>query len=108
MIFHVYRIRVRDNGLIVGMVEDVEEPASLAVAPEHGLLVTLLERLLEHVGSPHEKADRACFDDSSWVAFRLAELLPLDNRVRQEMLQLDVAYARLERLLAAIADLQDA
>lgn len=104
--FHVDRIRVRDNGLIVGMVEDANEPAALPVAPEHGLLVTLLERLLEHVGSPHERADRACFDDSSWVAFRLAELLPVDNRVRQEMLQLDEAHARLERLLAAIADLQ--
>lgn len=105
--FHVDRIRVRDNGLIVGMVQDAEEPPSLPVAPEHGLLATLLERLLEHVGGPHERADRSCFDDSSWVAFRLAELLPVDNQVRQEILQVNNAHARMERILTAIADLQN-
>lgn len=104
--FRVERTRVRDNGLVVGSVRSVPEPQSTPVAPEHGLLVTLLERLLEQAGGRHERADRACFDDSAWVAWRLAELLPIDNHIRQELLQLHDPHARLERVLEAVAELQ--
>jgi uncharacterized protein len=104
--FHAEHTRVRDNGLVVGSVRPVPEPGREPVAPEHGLLVTLLEKLLEQAGGPHERAERACFDDSRWVGYRLAELLPIDNHVRQQLLQLHDAHARLERLLEAVAELQ--
>lgn len=104
--FHVERIRVRDNGLVVGQVRAVPEAVREPVAPEHGLLVTLLEKLLEQAGGCHERADRACFDDSAWVAWRLAELLPIENQIRQEILQLHEPHARLQRILSAVAELQ--
>jgi len=104
--FHVEQTRVRDNGLVVGVVRDVAEAAGPPVAPEHGLLVTLLESLMEQAGGRHASAERALFDDSAWVAWRLAELLPIDNLVRQELLQLHDAHARLERILLAVAELQ--
>ena len=44
------------------------------------------------------------FEDAAWVAWRLAELLPLTMPTRQELLQFDNPHARLQRLLEEIAD----
>ena len=100
--FHCRRVRVRDNGLqtaeIDWLPDDVREP----VRPEHGLLVTLLERLLEQAGGEHARAEKACFDDAAWVGWRLAELLPLQDPQRQALLQLDDPHQRLDRLLALL------
>jgi uncharacterized protein len=37
-------------------------------------------------------------DDAAWVGYRLAEVLPLDARVKQELLEINDAGARLSRL----------
>ena len=49
----------------------------LELPPEYSLLGTILERLFEKSGSEFAKASRACYDNASWVGFRLAEALPL-------------------------------
>jgi Lon protease-like protein len=43
------------------------------------------------------------FDDAAWVGWRLAELLPLHDAQRQELLQLDDPHARLDRILALVS-----
>lgn len=78
--FQATTTRVRDNGLVHGDVRFWPDEPVVPVPPEHGLLATILERLLEQVGGAHAKADRARLDDASWVGFRLAELLPLRSR----------------------------
>ncbi|MCB1559748.1 MAG: LON peptidase substrate-binding domain-containing protein [Xanthomonadales bacterium] len=111
--FHVRRTRLRDNGLIVGDVEwCLAEHADEPLRPQHGLLATLLSRLLEadaeEAGS--EKAgsgdaapipgfDPQRLDDPVWVGFRMAERLPLEPNERQALLQMDDPHARLDRLL---------
>ena len=104
--FHVLRSRVRDNGLIVGTVETLPEPPPEPVAPEHGLLATLVERLVDRFGGVHAKADRRRFDDAAWVGYRLAEMLPFTTAERQEFLQCDDAYARLTRIVQRLPRLQ--
>lgn len=104
--FHVRRTRLRDTGLIIGEVEQVVGFEPEPVAPEHGLLAQLLERLLEHVGGPHADAPKAQFDDAHWVGFRLAELLPFEPRERQALLEMDAARARLDRILEALPQFQ--
>lgn len=104
--FHVRRTRVRDNGLIVADVDPLEEPDGHVVRPEHALLVMLLDHLLEQFGGPHAKAPRACFDEAGWVGFRLAELLPLTDDDRQELLQYDDPHRRLDRIVRRLPELR--
>jgi Lon protease-like protein len=96
--FRVATSRVRDNGLAHGAVRFWPAEATVPVPPDCGLLVTILERLLERVGGLHAKSPRASLDDSSWVGFRLAELLPIGNDDRQHLLQMTDPVVRLRQL----------
>jgi Lon protease-like protein len=99
--FRVERTRVRDNGLLVGEVAWREADPSVPLQPQHALLATLLERILEKAGG--DVAGDVHFDDAAWVGWRLAEILPLGDRQRQALLQEDDPHMRLEQLLHLIA-----
>lgn len=98
--FHARSVRVRDDGLQVADVEwrgpDVDAP----LRPEHALLATVLERVLERVKDADAVHRQMRLDDAAWVGWRLAELLPLEAMQRQALLQEDDPHARLDRLLA--------
>ena len=96
--FQVATTRVRDNGLVHGEVRFWPDEPQVQVPPEHALLATILERLLQQVGGAFARADRACLDDASWVGFRLAELLPLAQPEKQQLLQLTDPVQRLGQL----------
>lgn len=97
--FHVQQSRVRDNGLAHGEVVFWQPEPAQTIPPEFSLLSTILERLLEKLESPFAKTERANFDDASWVGFRLAESLPLENRERQHLLQMSDPLERLAQLM---------
>ena len=97
--FHVARTRVRDNGLVMADVTWREADLDDAVRPEHALLATLLQHLLEQVGGEHSKVSNARFDDAAWVGWRLAEFLPISEDQRLALLQEDDVHARLDQLL---------
>ena len=97
--FHVARTRVRDNGLVMADVTWCEADLDDAVRPEHALLSTLLQHLLEQVGGEHSKVSNARFDDAAWVGWRLAEFLPISESQRLALLQEDDVHARLDQLL---------
>lgn len=96
--FQVSSTRVRDNGLVHGDVRLWPAEPVLEVPAEHGLLATILERLLEQVGGQHAQVERARLDDASWVGFRLAELLPLEPSEKQHLLQMTDPVRRLVQL----------
>ncbi|HSS07649.1 MAG TPA: LON peptidase substrate-binding domain-containing protein [Rhodanobacteraceae bacterium] len=96
--FQVTTTRVRDNGLVHGEVRFWPEEPRVPVPPEHGLLATILERLIEKAGGPFAKAERSCYDDASWVGFRLAEMLPIEQPDRQRLLQVTDPVERLSCL----------
>jgi uncharacterized protein len=100
--FHVTRTRVRDSGLVVAEVEWCDPDPDDELRPEHALLGTLLQRILDQVGGEHAKAPPARFDDAAWVGWRLAELLPLSDQQRQSLLQQDDPHARLDSLLSSL------
>jgi Lon protease-like protein len=104
--FRLARSRVRDNGAAHGEVEAWPDEQILQLPVEFQLLATILERLLEKTGGPHAKAPRERFDDASWVGFRLAELLPLENRERQKLLQETDPLERLAQLTRALPRFQ--
>jgi uncharacterized protein len=100
--FHVRRTRVRSNGLIVGDVEWCDVDPDDELRPEHALLGTVLQQVVEQAGGEFAKAAPSRFDDAAWVGWRLTEFLPLSNPQRQMLLQEDDAHARLDRLLALL------
>ncbi len=106
--FHVDRSRVRDNGLAHGAVRFWPPEPTVPLPPEFALLGTILERLLDASDSAFAKAERGCYDDASWVGFRLAEALPLENRERQHLLQMTDPLVRLGQLMHYLPRFQKA
>lgn len=102
--FKVTGTRVRDNGLIMAAVDWRDPDPDDELRPEHAVLGTLLQGLLDQVGGEHAKAPSRRFDDAAWIGWRLAELLPLADRQRQALLQEDDPHARLDSLLALIPE----
>jgi Lon protease-like protein len=100
--FHVQQVRVRDNGRQVANVSWCEADPVQHVSPEHGLLTVLLQSLLDRYGGEHALAPSALLDDASWVSWRLAEMLPLENSQRLALLQLDDPHQRLDLLLSLL------
>lgn len=96
--FQVASTRVRSDGLVHGEVRFWPEEPEVPIPPEHGLLATILERLVEQIGGALAKVERARFDDASWVGFRLAELLPLAQPEKQHLLQMTDPLQRLAQL----------
>ncbi len=98
--FRVRESNVRGNGLRVAEVEWCEPDPDDELRPEHALLGTLLQQVIEQVGGEYAKAPPSRFDDAAWVSWRLTELLPLDNAQRLGLLEEDDPHARLDRVLA--------
>lgn len=102
--FRVLATRVRDNGLVVGDVQWCEADSDDELQPEHALLGVLLERILEQAGGEFAGAGPAQLDQASWVGWRLAELLPLQEQQRLALLQEDDPQQRLELMLSWIPE----
>ena len=94
--FRILERRVERNGLQVAEVELLPAERDASVPPTCSACVRLLERVIEQHGgllpSPHK------LDSAAWVSARLAELLPLPLAAKQELLELDDAAMRLERV----------
>ncbi len=97
--FRLRETQVRGNGLRVGGVEWCEPDPDDELRPEHALLGTLLQQIIEQVGGEYAKAPPSRFDDAAWVSWRLAELLPLNDVQRLWMLDENDPHARLDRVL---------
>lgn len=104
--FRVRRHRVADDGLIIGEVETLPEPAPLAVPEEYGALLEILRQLLEHpvVNRLGVEVD---WDDARSVAGRLADLLPITPGLKQALLELDDPLMRLVELERVVQAMQE-
>jgi len=94
--FRIVERRAERDGLQLARVEPLPPEADAPVPPACAPCVRLLERVIEqHAGllaPPHE------LDSCAWVSGRLTELVPLALPTKQELLELDDARVRLERL----------
>lgn len=97
--FHARPPRIRDNGLIVAEVEWSAPDPDDELRPEHALLSTVLAHIIEQAGSAFEPSHPALLDQSAWVGWRLAELMPLEEAQRLQLLQMDDPHQRLDALL---------
>ena len=99
-----FRIRsrtVQADGLLRAAVDLLPDEADAAVPESCVRCARILERVLREQPELFEPPHR--LDSARWVGARLAELLPLDPRSKQALLELDDAVARLERINSLIA-----
>lgn len=94
------RFRILDtatgpNGLLSARVEWLQQRPALALPAEHAMLVTVLRGIIDDLGSEHFPAPWH-FDDADWVGMRLAAVLPIPERARQALLELELPLDRLE------------
>jgi Lon protease-like protein len=104
--FRVDRARVQDDGLVIGTVEWLQEAPEQRLGDEYALLSVLLSRVLDKAGIEHDGTGKGDLADAAWVAWRLAEWLPIEPIERQRLLELDDPDARLQALLERLPDFQ--
>lgn len=92
--FRIVSLDVDRQGLIVG---DIEELASEPAVPDAAGLAECAGFLAKAIAGIGQQrfAEPFVFEDASWVGFRLAEILPLRNAVKQNLLELTDATLRL-------------
>ncbi|MGA7799335.1 MAG: LON peptidase substrate-binding domain-containing protein [Gammaproteobacteria bacterium] len=95
--FRIHSVRVGSTQLVTARVSVLPVEPEEFVPPHLRRLPDLLERIMEQAGPPYAELPRYP-EDATWVGGRLAELLPLPLREKQELLELTDPLERLERL----------
>lgn len=101
--FRISARTVTGSGLIIGEMTLIPEELHVD-CPELQPCATFLRKVLAQ--SREDLAAPSCFEDASWVSFRITELLPFTNTVKQKMLELTDARMRLEVLHRFLSDQQ--
>jgi Lon protease-like protein len=99
--FRVQSRRTQADGLHLGEVEWLSEGTAVALPAEHVHLAELLGKVLPELGDLYTLVDRK-FDDTAWVAARLAEILPISLADKQTFLEMDDPRERLAKLAPLI------
>ena len=94
--FRILDRRVLSSKLVVGQVTPIGDD-EIGDCPEFAPCREFLRKVLEQIGNSHFTGD-ICIDDSSWVSYRITELLPINQVIKQKMLELTDARMRLEIL----------
>ena len=98
--FRIATTHVAPNGL---MSADVEMFAAEAPAPMDHSCCEVLNLIIERVG-PENFPAPIRLEDAAWVAYRLAEILPIDMPVKQQLLELQDGTQRFARLRSILAE----
>lgn len=102
--FRVLDSRVAADQLILADIALDAEPAYQPIRDRDLDLRDLMLRFVEHPAIDIRVTDEQAAD-ADFVANRLAELLPIDERIKQELLETGDSYQRLNRVRQEIAKL---
>ena len=91
--FRIVSFETNKQGLIVGEVERLA-PEDTGETPGLAECAEFLHKVIAGIGAKRF-GEPLRFGDASWVSFRLAEILPLRNDVKQKLLELRDASVRL-------------
>ncbi len=97
--FTVQHTHKQEDGLLLGQIEFVAEPAPCQVPEAYSVLSQVLSRFMEKVGENYPSYTPGHLEDALWVGYRLSELLPLSAIEKQNLLELDDPVKRLQDLL---------
>jgi len=104
--FIIQETRMRDNGLLMAEVETLDETDPVDVPDEYAVLSMITGRFMEQVGKNYPSFQPELLQDANWIAYRLAELLPLENSEKQALLQMDDPLERLQLLVDVLPRFQ--
>jgi Lon protease-like protein len=92
--FRIVSSEVTKQGLIMAEIEPLLPERPAPHAPGLAECADFLRKVIAGIGE-ERFTQPLRFDDASWVGFRLAEILPLRNDVKQKLLELTDATLRL-------------
>jgi len=98
--FRIVDTAVAANGLITATVEPLPDEVPAAADPG---CRKVLELVIEKAGASNFPRPLN-LDDAAWVAYRLAEILPIDSANRQALLEMHDADARSRALHEVLAE----
>jgi Lon protease-like protein len=91
--FRLRSSEVNRQGLIIGETEALMPEARVSETQGLAECADFLRKVIPAIGAERFGVPLR-FDDASWVGFRLAEILPLRNDVRQKLLEVTDAALR--------------
>ena len=97
--FRILESSIAPGNLISAAVEPI--PPDIPAQAVEPLCRQVLAAIVGKVGAERFPAPLR-LDDAAWVGYRLAEILPLEARLKQELLEMTDAGTRLERLRALL------
>jgi len=103
--FRLLDVGTRGDGLYVGEIEILPDEPATPLPDEFRPLVAILQRVLEDLGLLYQRLERR-YDDATWVGFRFAEVLPIENHQKQACLELQDPIQRLRMLRGALKDVR--
>lgn len=92
--FRVVSTDTTKQGLVVGEIERLDGEPPAADVPGLADCAQFLAKVIAGIGAKRF-AEPLRYEDATWVGFRLAEILPLKNDVKQKLLELTDATLRL-------------
>ena len=105
--FVIQKTRMRDNGLLMAQVQALDEESPVDMPDQYSVLSMIAGRFMEQLGKNYPSFQPDCLQDANWVAYRLAELLPLESSEKQMLLQTGDALERLQILLEVLPRFQE-
>ncbi len=102
---HVGKTTAKHDGLLVGTVQRIGADPRCPVPPQFSLLADLVAGIYSSRGASSLLSQQN-LDNAHWIAYRLAELLPIDLTERQQILELENVSARLQFLLDVLPRFQ--
>jgi Lon protease-like protein len=93
--FRLHDSHIGPHGLMSGSIERL--PSDTPASHVDDACREVLKLIIQRLGASNFPAPLA-LDDASWVGYRLAETLPLDSRIKQQLLEVQDAADRLARL----------
>jgi len=95
--FRLLTSRQQADGLNIGEIELLPPPLPMALPPGYANLAEILGTVLDDLGRLYENLDRHP-EDAVWVAWRFAEILPVDLEDKQAILESDDIGACLQTI----------
>ena len=99
--FRILQTRTAPSGLVAADVEPL--PTVSGPAPVDTACRNVLESVIARIGADRFPAP-IDLDNSDWVAYRLAEVLPLELPEKQALLEMDSVAQRFERLRSILRE----
>ena len=95
--FRLLTTERQDDGLNVGDIELLPDVPKANIPDQYRSLPQILESVLNDLGRLYENLE-CRFGDAAWVAYRFAEILPIDLEQKQEFLESDEVATFLKRI----------